>query len=85
MQLTTYLITLISVNTSIETQGGTLGIAQSFAALAQAVGPTLAALFFAFGLSIGMIGFAFIISAAVILVTIPLMLDFKMRQSAQES
>jgi DHA1 family tetracycline resistance protein-like MFS transporter len=81
--LLTTLITLISVNAPVEAQGGTLGIAQSFAALAQTVSPTLAAFFFAFGLSIGMVGFAFIISASVTLATIPLMIDFKTRQKAQ--
>lgn len=81
--LLTTLSTLISVNASMEAQGGTLGIAQSFAALAQTVGPTLAASFFAFGLSIGMVGLAFIISAAVTLATIPLMMDFKTHKKAQ--
>ena len=77
--LLTTLITLISVNAPVEAQGGTLGIAQSFAALAQTVGPTLAASFFTFGLSIGVVGFAFIISAGLMLVTIPLMINLGRR------
>jgi DHA1 family tetracycline resistance protein-like MFS transporter len=81
--LFTTLITLISVNAPVEAQGGTLGIAQSFAALAQTVGPTLAASFFAFGLSIGVIGFAFIISAGLMLATIPLMIILGKRKKTQ--
>jgi MFS family permease len=80
--LLTTLSTLISVNSPVEAQGGTLGIAQSFAALSQTVGPTLAASFFAFGLSIGMVGFAFLVSAALTFATIPLMMDFKARRKA---
>jgi DHA1 family tetracycline resistance protein-like MFS transporter len=75
--LLTTLITLISVNTSVEAQGGTLGIAQSFAALAQTIGPTVAAFLFAFGTSIGLVGLAFIISAGLTLVTIPLLINIK--------
>ena len=81
--LLTTLITLISVNAPVEAQGGTLGIAQSFAALAQTVGPTLAASFFTFGLSIGVVGFAFIISAGLMLVTIPLMINLGRRKKKQ--
>jgi DHA1 family tetracycline resistance protein-like MFS transporter len=43
--LITTLSTLVSVNAPKEAQGGSLGIAQSLAALAQTVGPTLAASF----------------------------------------
>jgi MFS family permease len=75
--LITTLSTLISVNAPKEAQGGSLGIAQSLAALAQTVGPTVAASFFAFGSSIGMVGLAFIVSAGITLCTIPLILDFK--------
>jgi DHA1 family tetracycline resistance protein-like MFS transporter len=75
--LLTTLITLISVNTSVEAQGGTLGIAQSFAALAQTIGPTVAASLFAFGSSAGIIGLAFIISAALTFITLPLMISLK--------
>jgi DHA1 family tetracycline resistance protein-like MFS transporter len=78
--LITTLSTLISVNAPKEAQGGSLGIAQSLAALAQTVGPTLAASFFAFGLSAGVTGLAFIISAAITLATIPLMINFKKRE-----
>jgi DHA1 family tetracycline resistance protein-like MFS transporter len=78
--LLTTLSTLISVNAPVEAQGGTLGIAQSFAALAQTVGPTLAASLFAFGLSVGVVGFAFLVSAGLTLATIPLMIDFKARE-----
>jgi DHA1 family tetracycline resistance protein-like MFS transporter len=75
--LITTLSTLISVNAPKEAQGGSLGIAQSLAALAQTVGPTVAASFFAFGSSIGMVGLAFIVSAGITLGTIPLIIDFK--------
>jgi DHA1 family tetracycline resistance protein-like MFS transporter len=78
--LLTTLITLISINAPVDAQGGTLGIAQSFAALAQTVGPTLAASFFAFGSSIGVIGLAFLVSAGLTLATIPLMVYFKERK-----
>jgi DHA1 family tetracycline resistance protein-like MFS transporter len=78
--LLTTLSTLISVNAPGEAQGGTLGIAQSFAALAQTVGPTMAASLFAFGLSIGVVGLAFIISAGLTLTTIPLIINLKARK-----
>jgi DHA1 family tetracycline resistance protein-like MFS transporter len=78
--LLTTLITLISINAPVEAQGGTLGIAQSFAALAQTVGPTLATAFFAFGTSIGIVGLAFLVSAGLTLATIPLMIYFKERK-----
>jgi len=81
--LLTTLITLISVNAPAEAQGGTLGIAQSVAALAQTVGPTLAASFFAFGLDVGVVGLAFIVSAGLTLATIPLMIDFKAHKKDQ--
>ena len=78
--LLTTLVTLISVNAPVEAQGGTLGIAQSFAALAQTVGPTLAASSFALGLSVGVVGFAFIVSAGLTFATIPLMIVFKVHK-----
>jgi DHA1 family tetracycline resistance protein-like MFS transporter len=81
--LLTTLITLISVNTTVEAQGGTLGIAQSFAALAQTIGPTVAAFLFAFGTSIGLVGLAFIISAGLTLVTIPLLINIKAQKTGQ--
>jgi len=81
--LITTLITLISVSAPVEAQGGTLGLAQSFAALAQTIGPTLAASLFAFGLSIGVVGFAFIISAGLTLATIPLMTNLRRRKKTE--
>lgn len=78
--LLTTLITLISVNTPEEAQGGTLGIAQSVAALAQTVGPTVAASFFAFGLDVGIVGLAFIVSAGLTFATFPLMVHLKARR-----
>jgi DHA1 family tetracycline resistance protein-like MFS transporter len=78
--LITTLSTLISVNAPKEAQGGSLGIAQSLAALAQTVGPTVAASFFALGSSVGIIGLAFIISAVITLCTIPLIVNFKKHQ-----
>jgi DHA1 family tetracycline resistance protein-like MFS transporter len=78
--LLTTLITLISVDAPVEAQGGTLGIAQSVAALAQTVGPTLAASLFALGLDVGVVGLAFLISAGLTLATLPLMFYFKERK-----
>jgi DHA1 family tetracycline resistance protein-like MFS transporter len=78
--LITTLSTLISVNAPKEAQGGSLGIAQSLAALAQTVGPAVAVSFFALGSSIGVIGLAFIISAIITLGTIPLVINFRKHQ-----
>jgi predicted MFS family arabinose efflux permease len=69
--------TLISVNTPKEAQGGTLGVAQSLAALAQTIAPILAASAFTFGSSIGAVGLAFIVSALLSLSTLPLVLAFR--------
>ena len=69
--------TLISLNAPKEAQGGTLGIAWAFAALAQTVAPVLAASAFAFGVSTGFEGLAFVISAFISAATIPLVLSFR--------
>ena len=75
--LITTLSTLISLRTPKETQGGSLGLAWSLAALAQTVGPTLAAYLFAFGSSTGFVGLAFIVAAGVTLFTIPLLVSLR--------
>ena len=69
--------TLISLNAPKEAQGGTLGVAWAFAALAQTVAPVLAASAFAFGVSTGFSGLAFVISAVISAATIPLVLTFR--------
>ncbi len=71
------LTTLISVTASEETQGGTLGLAQSLAALAQTIGPALATAAFAFGFANGFAGLSFAIAAGLSLCTIPLVLRLK--------
>ena len=75
--LITTLSTLISLRTPKEAQGGSLGLAWSLAALAQTVGPTLAAYLFAFGSSTGFVGLAFIVAAGVTLFTIPLLVSLR--------
>jgi len=75
--LITTLSTLISLRTPKEAQGGSLGLAWSLAALAQTVGPPLAAYLFAFGSSTGFVGLAFIIAAGVTLFTIPLLVSLR--------
>ncbi len=75
--LVTTLSTLISLKTSAEAQGGSLGIAWSLAALAQTIGPALAASLFAFGQSIGYLGLAFTVAALLTLLTLPLLLGLK--------
>lgn len=75
--LITTLSTLISLRTPEETQGGSLGLAWSLAALAQTVGPTLAASLFAFGLSAGFEGLAFVFAAVLTLLTIPLLISLR--------
>lgn len=75
--LLTTLSTLISIRAPKEAQGGSLGIAQSLAALAQTVGPALAAYLFAFGKSIGLVGFAFVLAAVITLCTFPLLMRLK--------
>jgi DHA1 family tetracycline resistance protein-like MFS transporter len=75
--LITTLSTLISLKTPKESQGGSLGIAWSLAALAQTVGPTLAASLFAFGGAIGFVGLAFTVAALLTLFTIPLLVSLR--------
>jgi MFS family permease len=77
--LITTLSTLISLRTPKEAQGGSLGIAWSLAALAQTVGPTLAASLFAFGSSAGLEGLAFVVAAVLTLLTIPLLASLRKR------
>jgi MFS family permease len=79
--LFTALSTLISLRTPNQTQGGSLGIAWSLAALAQTVGPTLAASLFAFGSSTGFDGLAFIVAALLTLLTLPLLFKLKKHES----
>ena len=69
--------TLISLNTTEEAQGGTLGIAWAIAALAQTAAPVLAASAFSFGVSIGFDGLVFVVSAAVAAASVPLVLSFR--------
>lgn len=79
--LITTLSTLISLKTPKETQGGSLGIAWSLAALAQTIGPTLAASLFAIGVGTGLDGLAFVVAAILILLTIPLLLNLKKHET----
>jgi DHA1 family tetracycline resistance protein-like MFS transporter len=76
IQLVTF-NTLISLNTSQEAQGGTLGVAWAIAGLAQTVAPVLAATAFSFGSSVGFDGLAFVFSAVISLATVPLIFVFK--------
>jgi DHA1 family tetracycline resistance protein-like MFS transporter len=69
--------TLISLSTSKEAQGGTLGIAWAIAGLAQTIAPVLAASVFSFGVSLGFDGLVFVASAIFSLATLPLILGFK--------
>ena len=69
--------TLISLSTSKEAQGGTLGIAWAIAGLAQTIAPVMAASLFSFGVSLGFDGLVFIVSAMISLATVPLILGFK--------
>jgi DHA1 family tetracycline resistance protein-like MFS transporter len=69
--------TLISLNTPKEAQGGSLGVAWAIAGLAQTIAPVFAASAFSFGVSKGFDGLVFIISAAISLLTVPLVLNFK--------
>ena len=79
--LITSLSTLISLKAPKEAQGGSLGIAWSLAALAQTIGPAVAAYSFAVGVSVGWVGFAFVLAAVVTLSTIPLLLNLKKHDS----
>ena len=69
--------TLISLSTSKEAQGGTLGIAWAIAGLAQTIAPVLAASLFSFGVSLGFDGLVFVASAIISMATVPLILGFK--------
>jgi predicted MFS family arabinose efflux permease len=69
--------TLISLNTPKEAQGGALGVAWAIAGLAQTLAPVLAASVFTFGVSVGFDGLVFVISAAIAVVTVPLLSAFK--------
>lgn len=69
--------TLISLSTSKEAQGGTLGIAWAIAGLAQTIAPVLAASLFSFGVSLGFDGLVFVVSAIISIATVPLFLGFK--------
>jgi MFS family permease len=69
--------TLISLSTSDDAQGGTLGIAWAIAGLAQTIAPILAASVFSFGVSLGFDGLVFVASAAISVATVPLVLGFK--------
>ena len=69
--------TLISLSTSNDAQGGTLGIAWAIAGLAQTIAPILAASVFSFGVSLGFDGLVFVASAAISVATVPLVLGFK--------
>jgi MFS family permease len=69
--------TLISLNTSEDAQGGTLGIAWAIAGLAQTIAPVLAASAFSFGASLGFDGLVFVASAIISVATVPLVFGFK--------
>jgi DHA1 family tetracycline resistance protein-like MFS transporter len=69
--------TLISLSTSKDAQGGTLGMAWAIAGLAQTIAPILAAGAFSFGVVLGFDGLVFVISALVAVATVPLVLSFR--------
>ena len=69
--------TLISLNAPTEAQGGTLGIAWAIAGLAQTVAPVLAASVFTFGVSAGFSGLVFVVSALIVIVTVPMVLNLR--------
>ena len=75
--------TLISLSTSEEAQGGTLGVAWAVAALAQTIAPVLSASVFAFGVSAGFDGLVFAVSAVIAVATVPFVLSF--RNAAESS
>ncbi len=76
IQFVTY-NTLISVNTSEEAQGGTLGVAWAIAGAAQSIAPVLAASVFSLGISMGFVGLVFVVSALISISTLPLLLSYK--------
>ena len=69
--------TLISLNTSEEAQGGTLGVAWAVAALSQTIASVLSASVFSFGVTIGFDGLVFAVSAVIAAVTVPFVLSFR--------
>lgn len=69
--------TLISLSTSGETQGGTLGLAWAAAALAQTLAPVLAASAFSFGVNVGYDGLVFAVSALIAFTILPLILSLR--------
>lgn len=69
--------TLISINTPIDAQGGSLGVAWAIAGLAQTITPILATTAFTFGVSRGIDGLAFLVSAVISVATLPLVLNLK--------
>jgi DHA1 family tetracycline resistance protein-like MFS transporter len=75
--------TLISLSTSEEAQGGTLGVAWAVAALAQTITPVLSVSVFAFGVSAGFDGLVFAVSAVIAVATVPFVLSF--RKAAESS
>jgi DHA1 family tetracycline resistance protein-like MFS transporter len=69
--------TLISLNTSEEAQGGTLGVAWAVAALAQTVAPVLSTSVFSLGVVAGFDGLVFAVSAVIAVATVPFVLSFR--------
>ena len=69
--------TLISLSTSEEAQGGTLGIAWAIAALAQTIAPVLSASVFSFGVAAGFDGLVFAVSALIAAATVPFVLSLR--------
>lgn len=63
--------TLISLKSSAQEQGTSLGIGQSVSSLARVVSPSIGTYVDEFGISFGIMGMAFYVAAAVILVTLP--------------
>jgi MFS family permease len=72
--------TLISLHTSEDTQGGTLGIAWAIAALAQTVAPVLATTTLSLGNTYGFGGLAFVVSAAIAGASVPLLASLRKSQ-----
>ncbi len=72
--------TLISLNAEAESQGSTLGVAQSLNGLAQTIAPGIATLIFTLGTSIGLNGLAFISAAIINSIALPLLFVFRTRR-----
>ena len=68
---------MISLSSTEEAQGGTLGIAWAVAALAQTAAPVLSATAFSFGVGFGFDGLVFLVSAAIALASLPFVLSFR--------